>query len=181
MSNQQTPIEEFAERLSERLAAHAPSGRNEYLHIGMLRQCIQEAAQPATPLDQQFPRMLYSNGAHRIVKNSDEEARALRDGYSRNAPAQYAAGYPKWFSEKPTGMGGTRGFDIRHITLHNPDEEKLFRAIVEIEAWQKDEVLSIWGARGVGLSDLIEDRKALAREVLDEDFLALATGESAEE
>jgi hypothetical protein len=174
-------VKEFAEQLKQQIAQGA--GRSGYVLAEGLIRAVDRAMKGADPAADGYPRMLYFAGQRdqtRIVASAAEESAALAQGWTRDCRPQYAEGYPKWFSEKPTGMGGTRGFDIRHITLHNSEEEKLFRSIVEIEAWQEDEVHSLYGARGVGLDTLIEDRKQLAREVLDEDFLALATGESAE-
>jgi hypothetical protein len=114
--------------------------------------------------------MLYRDGTNRIVGDAEEEAAAQREGFTRTAPSPFAEGYPRWFCEKPTHIGGTRGGDLRHVTLNNPAEEKLFHAVVEESDWMADSVKSAQGARGVALIELIEERKERLRQVLDAEF-----------
>src|SRR6516225_10018144 len=115
--------EEFAERLLAALHKKFPAEHGDaYITSTNLRLLILEALHPIT-VSQEFPRALYRGSSEfRTVENAQEEAKAIGEGWSRNAPAQFEPGYPRWFCERNTSEGGWKRFDLRRVQLNSPSE-----------------------------------------------------------
>ena len=171
-------VEEFAQRLSDLLfAKYRPSSCNEYVHVDGLRACIAEALRPVGPVDEQYPRMLYLHGSRsqtRMVNDAAEEAQAAAEGYIRTPGPQYEPGFPKWRVERPVSRGGWKRWDHRRVTLLTPLEEQQFLAVTEESDWIPDDVSNPHGARGVGLADLIAERKQALKDMVDREQLEIA-------
>jgi hypothetical protein len=163
-------VEEFAVRLNQSLLDKL--GSSEYLHVTDLRESITEALSPKK-INIEFPLALYRDREMRIVNSTDERVVAEHEGWGRTPPPQFALGFPQYFREKLTTEGGTRGFDIRKVMLHNEHEERLFRSVTEESEWTVD--AGDRGGRGVGVADLVAEHRELLRLLIDrEDFSAPA-------
>lgn len=57
---------------------------------------------------------------------------------------------PNDSAKKPSpGVGAGHGHDLRHVTLNNPAEEKLFHAVIQESDWMADESTQSWAAPAV--------------------------------
>ena len=160
------------ERLLTALDKRFPPSRGvESVTSQNLREILNEAIHPVA-ISQEFPRMLYKNGNHRLVANRKEESTAMREGWSRDAPVP-DPNFPKWFCERNTSEGGWKRFDLRRVQLNSAGEYEQWKTVVEESDWIPDQVVSIWGGRGIALSDLIaEKRERLKLEIDTKDLAA---------
>jgi hypothetical protein len=160
--------EEFGIRLSQVLLDKL--GANEYLHVRDLRESISAALSPQK-INIEFPKALFKDSLMIMVNSREEETGALAQGFTRIAPPQYAEGFPKFFREKTTHEGGTRGQDIRRVMIRTEEELVLFCRVIDEEAWAVDN--GQYGGRGIGLADLAQERRELLAALLAaEDFTA---------
>src|SRR5215469_16984643 len=74
-------------------------------------------------------------------------------------------------SDRPIARGGTKVDDLRRLQINNADEERQVFAAVDPEALTGDYVVSLWGARGIALADLIAEGKQMSKDMIDQDAL----------
>jgi hypothetical protein len=160
------------ERLLTALDKRFPPSRGvEAVSSDSLRQILHEAIHPLN-VSQEFPRMLYKDSSNRLVANRKEESAALREGWSRDRPVP-DPNFPKWFCERGPSEGGWKRFDLRRVQLNSAGEYEQWKAVVEEADWIEDQVVSIWGGRGISLGDLITEKRASLKAKIDvEDLVA---------
>jgi hypothetical protein len=168
------------ERLLAALNKRFPPERGiEAVSSDSLRQILHEAIHPLN-VSQDFPRMLYRGNSNRIVANRKEESAAVREGWSETPPPQFEEGFPKWFCERNTSEGGWKRFDLRRVQLNSAGEYEQWKAVVEVADWIPDQVVSIWGGRGIALSDLIAEKRERLKTEIDTKDLAVGLTASAD-
>jgi hypothetical protein len=148
-------VQEFAERFSAELRKYENHG---YVNVPYLRRALQDALYPRGT-SMKFPMVLYRSTDQRMVNSSEEEQAAQSEGFTHTPPPQFAPGYPKFFRERLTTEGGTRGWDIRRVMLRTEEELRLFKSVTEESEWTVD--AGDQGGRGVGLDQLMQERREL--------------------
>jgi hypothetical protein len=162
-------VEQFGARLHQLLLEKSES---EYVRVTDLCSSIAEALSPQK-ISIVYPRALYSGGTMITVNSRDEEAQALTEGYSSTPPPQFAPGFPQHFREKLTTEGGGKwpSGDVRKVMIKTQEDLRLFHSVVDEEQWTVD--TGDRGGRGIGIGDLVQERRArLAAMVAAKDFAA---------
>jgi hypothetical protein len=80
------------------------------------------------------------------VSDSQEQAAAEAEGFSTSPPPPDPA-FPKWFTERPVALGGTKVYDLRCVRINSNEEEQQFLAVVNREDWILDAGTSPWGTK----------------------------------
>jgi hypothetical protein len=160
------------ERLLAALNKRFPPSRGvESVTSQNLREILSEATRP-TAISLEFPKMLYKDSSHRLVSNRKEESAALHEGWSRDRPVP-DPNYPKWFCERGPSEGGWKRWDLRRVQLNSVGEYEQWKAVVEVADWIQDQVVSIWGGRGIALSDLVAEKRERLKLEIDTKDLAV--------
>jgi hypothetical protein len=171
-------LEQFGARLAAAVNARRVASHDGYLHFSHLEEAIREATNPPDASSAEYPLMMYHDGHHRIVNNAAQEATAKAEGFTRQAPPQYEARFPKSMIEKPTSMGGWKQWDLRRVQLNTSAEERQFLAVVESQDWIPDD--QRFGGRGIALAELVAERKELMKGIIDAEQLEPAEAPDAQ-
>jgi len=111
----------------------------------------------ADPTQPEYPKMLYRGpwDAEQtlVVNNCQEELDVLDAGWSRT-PTPQPPGYPWNMVE----VDPLRGSDYRRVLIRNPADEKLFREVVDLRKWTRDDNYAL-ARRGVPLTDFSRGKK----------------------
>jgi hypothetical protein len=120
--------------------------------------------------------MLYCAAEQRMVNSDDEQKAAESAGFSRTPPPPYEEEFPRWYCERPASMGGHERCDLRRVQINNSEQERQFFAVVDSEQWMGDAANSLWGARGVTLADLVQERRQQLKDSVDRELLEIVGG-----
>jgi len=115
--------------------------------------------------------MLYRRGPGQerdetsIVNDDAELHDAPEQGWNRS-PSPEPPGYPQNWVE----VDFSRGSDYRRVLIRNPKEEQLFREVVDLLNWTRDDKYALAG-HGIGWNNLVEEHKQRLKEMIDRDEL----------
>ena len=166
-------LEQFATRLAGTLEEQFRAARHPYVSIPVIQKAIVAAIHPMVTTAE-FPLMLYrGTSEQRIVNDGTEEEVALSEGFTRTAPLQYEAGFPKTYRERLTTEGGSKwpSGDVRKVLLRTPAGERMFHAVVESEGWIADD--GSRGGRGISLDALVEERRQMLMRLAGNELFAI--------
>ena len=93
---------------------------------------------------------------------------AVAEGW-RRTPSPEPPGSQNWVE-----VDFSRGSDYRRVLIRNPKEEALFREVVDLADWTRDDKYALAG-RGIPLSQLVEERKETLKTMIDQDELEIVS------
>lgn len=163
-------VEQFGKALIKHISSSASAhGGYGYVLTSNLMSWVQMSLVPEGAV-QDFPRMIYRRAADGsqedyTVQSNEELLARLEQGWRRE-PLPAPVGYPQNWVE----IDRSRGSDYRRVLLRTARDEEIFRRVVDLTNWVRDDKYELAG-RGVFLADLETEYKERLKRLVDADAL----------